>query len=185
MNQYPERDASRERTEDVAEELDAFRRVQFGRVDRFLPAPERDRRAAGRAQVADPVDLAPRRPDPTPARDLDDCHGFRPRSPLTRPRRVMSPLKPSGTPAARRDLAIGAEEGDARRRAWRRRRCEFDGHVRTPSVALGLKQRPPAGEGSDVTAAREPESAGDHREVQLAQAGRDPPARRSLRSARR
>ena len=32
-------------------------------------------------------------------------------SPLVRPRMVISPLKPSGTPAARRNLATGPKRG--------------------------------------------------------------------------
>src|SRR5262249_39145543 len=60
-------DASRERTEDVAEVPNALRRVQLGRSYFFCPAAHRDGRAAGSAQVAHPLDLAPRGPDPTPA----------------------------------------------------------------------------------------------------------------------
>ena len=62
-----ERDGSRDRAERVAKERDSLRRVQLGRPYLFLPAPERDLRVAGGAQIAHPVDLAPGRPDPTPA----------------------------------------------------------------------------------------------------------------------
>ena len=63
----PERYASGERTKDVAKERDALCRVQLGRGDLFLPAARSDGRAAGRAQVAHPLDIAPRSPHPTPA----------------------------------------------------------------------------------------------------------------------
>ena len=42
--------ASRERTEDVAKELDSLCRVQLGRTDFFFPAAHGDGRAAGSAQ---------------------------------------------------------------------------------------------------------------------------------------
>ena len=92
-------------------------------------APERDRRVAGRAQIADPVDLAPGRPDPTPTRDLDDRHGCG--------------AKHAARPAANRDEPVetqrnaGGQGGTWRsgRRAGRtregagserRRHCGFD-----------------------------------------------------------
>jgi hypothetical protein len=62
-----ERDASRARTKDVAKEPDSLCRVQLGRSYVFFPASHGDGRAAGSAQIAHPVDLAPRAPDPTPA----------------------------------------------------------------------------------------------------------------------
>jgi hypothetical protein len=43
------RSASRERTEDVAEEANSLCRVEFGRADLLFPAAHRDRRAAGSA----------------------------------------------------------------------------------------------------------------------------------------
>src|SRR5688572_24092811 len=70
-----ERDASCQRTKDVAKEGHSLRRVQLRRPDLFLPAPNVDRRAARSAQVAHPVDLAPRRPDEPPAGCLDDRDG--------------------------------------------------------------------------------------------------------------
>src|SRR5437762_426406 len=67
-------DASRDGTENVAEELDSLRGVQLGRRHFFLPAANGDGRAAGGPQVPHPVDLAPRGPHPAPARDVDDRH---------------------------------------------------------------------------------------------------------------
>jgi hypothetical protein len=67
-----ERDGSRERTKDVAKEANSLRRVQLGRDDFFFPAANGDGRPAGGAQIAYPVDLAPRGPDPTLASYLDD-----------------------------------------------------------------------------------------------------------------
>jgi len=67
-----ERYASRARTEDVAKEANSLCRVQLGRADFFFPAAYRDRRAAGSAQIAHPLDLAPGGPDPTPASYLND-----------------------------------------------------------------------------------------------------------------
>jgi hypothetical protein len=64
--------ASRERTKDVAEVLNALRRVQLGHSDFFCPASRRDGRAASRAQVTHPLGLAPGGPDPTPASDRND-----------------------------------------------------------------------------------------------------------------
>jgi hypothetical protein len=67
-----ERHASRVRTEDVAKEADSLCRVQLGRAHFLFPAAHRDRRAAGSAQIAHPLDLAPGGPDPTPASYLND-----------------------------------------------------------------------------------------------------------------
>src|SRR5215218_5444261 len=62
-----ERDAPHERTEDVAKEVDSLGPVQLDRAYVHLPAAHGDRRAAGRAQIAHPLDLAPGGPDPAPA----------------------------------------------------------------------------------------------------------------------
>jgi hypothetical protein len=67
-----ERSASRVRTEDVAKEANSLCRVQLGRAYFLFPAAHRDRRAAGSAQIAHPLDLAPGGPDPTPASYLND-----------------------------------------------------------------------------------------------------------------
>src|SRR5262249_17993916 len=67
------RNASRERTEHVAEVPNPLRRAQLGRGDLFCPAPQRDSRAAGGAQIAHPLDLAPRGPDPPPVCYRNDC----------------------------------------------------------------------------------------------------------------
>jgi hypothetical protein len=67
-----ERSASCVRTEDVAKEANPLCRVQLGRAHFFFPAAHRDRRAAGSAQIAHPLDLAPGSPDPTPASYLND-----------------------------------------------------------------------------------------------------------------
>ena len=99
-----ERHAVRDRTEDVAEERDSFRRVQLGRADLFLAASYSDRRPTGGAQVAHPVAQTYRLPDTSII-----AFGFVRGCPLVRPRMVMSPLNPSGTRAARRNLAIGAK----------------------------------------------------------------------------
>ena len=69
----------RKRAHHVTEEPDSLRLVQLGGTDFLLAAAHGDRRAAGRAQVADPVDLAPRRPDPAPTLDVDDRHRRRAR----------------------------------------------------------------------------------------------------------
>ena len=45
--------------------------------------------------------------------------------PLFRPRMVMSPLKPIGTPAASRDLAIGLKNVTHQARGGAPRRCRF------------------------------------------------------------
>jgi hypothetical protein len=58
---------SRESAQAVSEELDFLPHVQLGRGDLFLPAVLGDRRATGSAQIADPVDITPRAPDPPPA----------------------------------------------------------------------------------------------------------------------
>jgi hypothetical protein len=63
----PERYASGERTKDVAKERDSLCRVQLGRSYFFFPAAHDDGRAAGSAQVAYPLDVAPEGLDPTPA----------------------------------------------------------------------------------------------------------------------
>jgi hypothetical protein len=67
--------AARERTQHVAEKHNSLCRIQFGRGDFFLSAARGDRRAAGSAQIAHPLDVAPRAPDPPSARDLDHGHG--------------------------------------------------------------------------------------------------------------
>jgi hypothetical protein len=70
-----ERNASRVRTEDVAKEANSLCRVQLGRAYFFSPAAHRDRRAAGGAEIAHPLDLAPGGPDPAPASYLNDRQG--------------------------------------------------------------------------------------------------------------
>jgi hypothetical protein len=67
-----ERHGSGVRTEDVAKEANSLCRVQLGRAHFLFPAAHRDRRAAGSAQIAHPLDLAPGGPDPTPASYLND-----------------------------------------------------------------------------------------------------------------
>src|SRR6266566_4594313 len=71
-------DASGVRCEDVAEELDSLRRVELGRLDLSLTVALDDGRAWGGAEVAHPVDLAPRRPHEQPA--IHPEHGDRRRS---------------------------------------------------------------------------------------------------------
>jgi len=67
--------ASREGTENVAKEGNSLRLIQLGRTDFFVPSADSDRRAAGSAQIAYPVDFAPGCPDPAPVRGLDDRYG--------------------------------------------------------------------------------------------------------------
>src|SRR4029450_6225773 len=69
-----ERSASGERTKDVAKECNALCLLQLGRSDFFFPAAHGDGRAATSSQVAHPLDLAPRAPDPAPAQHRDDRH---------------------------------------------------------------------------------------------------------------
>jgi hypothetical protein len=71
------RDGPRIRSQDVAEESDALRRIELCR-DHLLPsATHGDGRPTGGAQIEDPVDLPPGSPDPPPTFDLDDrdCRG--------------------------------------------------------------------------------------------------------------
>ena len=70
-----ERDPPSQGTQDVAEEGHPLCRVELHRTHLILAAAHPDRRFAGGAQVAHPVDLAPRRPYPTPAGILDDGQG--------------------------------------------------------------------------------------------------------------
>ena len=63
-----ERDASREWTKDVAKEPDSLGRIQLGRSYFVLPTSVVDGRVSGSSQVAHPMDLAPGRPDESPAR---------------------------------------------------------------------------------------------------------------------
>ena len=73
--------------------------------------------------------------------------------PLFRPRMVMSPLKPSGTPAASRALAIGLKI--VTHAAVRRRRCQFDrscDRLLRASIRSWCHRGDPQ-EGPDVTAA--------------------------------
>lgn len=88
-----ERDAPSHGAEHVPEELDPLRRIQLGRRDLLASAAHGDGRSAGRAQVALPVDLAPRRPDPAPARDIDDRQWRGEKPAALRPRTVSSPLR--------------------------------------------------------------------------------------------
>lgn len=74
-----ERDAPSQGTQDVAEEGHPLCGVQLHRTHLILAAANPDRRLAGGAQVAHPVDFAPRRPYPTPAGVLDDGQGSRAR----------------------------------------------------------------------------------------------------------
>src|SRR5215471_18357763 len=57
---HAERRASRKRTENVAKEANALGLIQFGRTHLFAPAAHSDGGAARSAQIAHPVDLAPR-----------------------------------------------------------------------------------------------------------------------------
>src|SRR5689334_10389386 len=72
---HPERDAPRQRTEDVAKERDPPCLVELRSANLLRPAPERDRRATGCAQVLHPMDIPERRPDPAPIADRDDRDG--------------------------------------------------------------------------------------------------------------
>jgi hypothetical protein len=102
-----ERYASRERAEDVAKELNSLCRVQLGRTYFFFPAAHGDGRAAGSAQIPHPLDFAPgAQTQRLPETSMIATGVVRGR-PLFRPRMVMSPLKPIGTPAANRNLTIG------------------------------------------------------------------------------
>jgi hypothetical protein len=69
-----ERNASRERTENVAEVPDALGRVQLGRTYFFSPAAYGDGGATGGAKITHPLDLAPGSPDPPPASYRNDGH---------------------------------------------------------------------------------------------------------------
>src|ERR671932_2531735 len=61
-----ERDAARQWTKNVAKEGNSLRLVELGRADVLALPAHGDRRAAGGAQIAHPVNVAPRRPDPAP-----------------------------------------------------------------------------------------------------------------------
>jgi hypothetical protein len=68
-----ERNASRERTQDVAEEPNSLSRIKLGCDYLLFPVTHRERGAAHSAKIAHPVDLAPGSPHPTPSRDFDYC----------------------------------------------------------------------------------------------------------------
>jgi len=67
-----ERKASRERTKDVTKKPNSLRWVQLRCSHFFLPVVHGDGRPSSSAQIANPVNVAPGGPDPTPAQDLDD-----------------------------------------------------------------------------------------------------------------
>ena len=101
-----ERKASRERTKDVTKKPNSLRWVQLRCSHFFLPVVHGDGRPSSSAQIANPVNVAPGGPDPTPAQDLDTASAVVRGKPLFRPRMVISRLKPSGTPAAKRNWRI-------------------------------------------------------------------------------
>ena len=111
---HTEWDASRERSQDVAEERDSLTRVQLAGGDLFLrrrmvmvarPAARRFR-----TQWTSPQGDQTQRLSATSMIARGVVRG----RPLFRPRMVISPLKPSGTPAASRRLAIGLKSGTSR-----------------------------------------------------------------------
>src|SRR6266508_734439 len=107
-----ERDASRDGTKRVAKERDSLRRIQLGRPYLFLPASNGDRRAASSAQVAHPMDLAPGRPDPTPAGDVDDRHRRRPRQAALPAPNGEEPVEAQGNAGGQQKPGEWGEESD-------------------------------------------------------------------------
>ncbi len=125
-----ERQAARERTEDVAEERDPLRRVQLDRTDVFVPAALGDGGPAGSAQVLDPLDIAPWRPDPTLALDLKDREGGGARLAALPAADRDQPIEPQRNAGGDQGLQDPAEDPDVawkgRRAAVRQRRWRLD-----------------------------------------------------------
>jgi hypothetical protein len=111
-----ERDASSERPKDVAKERDALCRVQLGGGDFFFLAAHGDGRAAGSAQVADPLDVAPGGPDPAPPRDFDDGHGRSARQAALPAANGDEPVEAHRNASGQQNLGNRAPERDPR---WR------------------------------------------------------------------
>ena len=123
--------------------------------DLFLPAAHGDGRAAGRAQVAHPVDLAPRGPDPAPARDVDDRQRRGARQAALAAANGDEPVEAHRNASGQQELGDRAEERDPPRRHVRR--CAtFDPVILRGSFAdrsvRGTHTGDPQ-EGADVTAA--------------------------------
>jgi hypothetical protein len=101
-----ERYASRERAEDVAKELDSLCRAQLGRTSSFRRRTVMVARPAARrfrTHWTSPQGAQTQRLPETSMIATGVVRG----RPLFRPRMVMSPLGPIGTPAANRNLTIG------------------------------------------------------------------------------
>lgn len=69
-----DRDASRKRPKHVTKEANSLRRIQLAGTNFYFLTADGDGCAPSRPQIADPLLIAPRAPDPTPARDLNDRH---------------------------------------------------------------------------------------------------------------
>src|SRR6266508_2401993 len=168
-----ERDASREGTKDVAKEPQSLRRVQLGRAYFFFPAAHRDRRAAGSAQIAHPVDLAPGRPDITPASDLNDRQRGDARQAALPAANGDEPIGPHRHASDQQELEDGGEEPDPSWKMCVRRHARAASSIAhvirsfRASVRSGCRKGYPH-EGADVTSGRGVElSASDHGEIQL------------------
>src|SRR5262249_47724825 len=107
-----ERDASRERTKDVAKEPNSLCRVQLGRSCFFIPAAHGDRRAACSAQIAHPLDLPPGGPDPTPAGGPDDRHRRSARQAALPAANGDEPIEAQRNASGQKELGDWVEEGD-------------------------------------------------------------------------
>jgi hypothetical protein len=146
--QDTERDASGERTKDVAEELDSLRRAQLGRSDLFLPSAHRNRGSARSSQVLHPMDLAPGRPDPPPARDIDDRDWRGARQAALPAANRDEPIEPERHAGDQKELQESAEEPDSPRSpdggGWSGACClrRIEGHGSHPSVMSCQEDEP-------------------------------------------
>jgi hypothetical protein len=120
-----ERYASRVRTEDVAKEANSLCRVQLGRPYLVFPAAHRDSRAAGSAQIAHPLDLAPGGPDPTPASYLNDRQRRGARQAALPAANGDQPIGTHRYASDQKELQDWAEEPDPPWHMWTLRHRDF------------------------------------------------------------
>ena len=110
--QEAEWDTSGVRRENVAEELDALRRVELGRHNLILTVALDDGRAPGGAEVTHPVDLAPRRPDEPPAIHPDNGDGRAAKDAALPAANHDEPIRAERHPSLEKELQDRSEESD-------------------------------------------------------------------------
>jgi len=131
-------DTSGVRSENISEELDSLRRVELGRHNLILTVALDDGRAPGGAEVAHPVDLAPRRPDEPPAIHPEDGDRRAAKDAALPAANHDEPIRAERHPCLEKELQDRSEQSDGQ---WN---SEIEGvHARWLHGSSSIGQRRP------------------------------------------